>query len=69
MTEFIPDFLCVVCNKMIMGQYGNNADPLAEGKCCDNCDKKVIAHRFNILMKQETGQGLNSLGFDIEKDL
>ena len=47
---------CVLCNEDIQPsagrlQYavgwdeGNNAEPLAEGRCCDVCNKDVIAAR------------------------
>jgi len=37
---------CVICGKMYEG-YGNNAMPLKEGQCCDDCDKtQVIPYRI-----------------------
>ena len=36
---------CVLCEAEIIG-YGNNAEPLAEGRCCDECDAKVILERI-----------------------
>ena len=37
---------CVICKKTITG-YGNNAEPLAQGKCCDKCNtSKVIPARI-----------------------
>ena len=33
--------LCVLCNDNITG-YGNNAQPVAEGKCCDSCNFSVV---------------------------
>ena len=32
---------CCICNKKIT-RYGNNAQPLAEGICCDDCNIRVI---------------------------
>ena len=36
---------CVICGKEIIG-YGNNARPLKEGRCCDECNNKVILERL-----------------------
>lgn len=32
---------CCICNKKIT-RYGNNAQPFAEGICCDDCNIRVI---------------------------
>ena len=32
---------CVICGKPIVG-YGNNALPVAEGNCCDQCNQNVV---------------------------
>ncbi len=36
---------CVLCKQDFEG-YGNNAQPLAEGFCCDECDVKVLKERL-----------------------
>lgn len=36
--------VCCVCGKTYEG-YGNNAYPLANGRCCDECDAKVVEKR------------------------
>ena len=37
---------CILCGKDYEG-YGNNAQPLKEGQCCDNCNTtKVIPERL-----------------------
>ena len=41
---------CVLCKGKISG-YGNNAFPLASGKCCDDCNLKVIAKRMSDILK------------------
>ncbi len=39
-------FVCVLCQQQRVG-YGNNPYPLSEhGKCCDNCNGKVILKRM-----------------------
>lgn len=32
---------CVICHQPFEG-YGNNAEPVAEGRCCDECNIKVV---------------------------
>ena len=39
---------CCLCGKEI-GQYGNNAEPLATGECCDKCNVEVIKERLKRL--------------------
>tara|TARA_R110001592_G_C12945348_1_gene730814 strand:+ start:138 stop:392 length:255 start_codon:yes stop_codon:yes gene_type:complete len=40
---------CVICKFPITG-YGHNADPVAEGKCCDICNfGKVIPARVEAM--------------------
>ena len=37
---------CCICGKRFKG-YGNNPYPIKkEGKCCDECNKKVIEERL-----------------------
>jgi hypothetical protein len=38
---------CVLCETEFEG-FGNNAQPLAEGQCCDDCNLKVIKKRLEI---------------------
>ena len=38
---------CCICNKEIMG-YGNNAEPVKSGQCCNECNMNiVIPNRLN----------------------
>lgn len=39
---------CVICGKRYSG-YGNNAEPLKEGRCCDECNIIVIQYRIAVL--------------------
>jgi hypothetical protein len=34
-------FDCVLCGKTSQG-FGNNALPVAQGRCCDRCDHLVV---------------------------
>ena len=38
--------LCVLCRDTITTGYGNNAQPLAEGKCCDSRNFSVVLKRL-----------------------
>lgn len=42
---------CCICKKEYEG-WGNNAEPLAEGLCCDECNKKVIKARIEEIYKR-----------------
>ena len=33
--------ICCICGKNYIG-YGNNAEPVAEGRCCDRCNDTVV---------------------------
>ena len=44
---------CVICKEEITN-FGNNAEPLAKGRCCDVCNEKVIAYRLSNLYKDIT---------------
>jgi hypothetical protein len=48
----MEDFKCVICEKTIKKQYGNNPAPVVDkGKCCDNCNTKVvIPTRINLIL-------------------
>lgn len=40
--------ICSICGQKIKG-YGNNAEPLAKGICCDACNLKVIKKRIELI--------------------
>ena len=39
---------CVICKQNFQG-LGNNAYPIAKGRCCDSCNKLVITARIKIV--------------------
>ena len=51
---------CSICENPIIpepisGWYqGNNAWPINDGRCCDNCNNIVIARRLNTLLTTKT---------------
>ena len=47
-TKEAEEGICAICGGPIYG-HGNNAEPLAEGRCCDRCNEKVISARINGL--------------------
>ncbi len=36
--------VCSICGKPYTG-YGNNAQPINDGRCCDECNAKVVIPR------------------------
>jgi hypothetical protein len=43
---------CVLCRKKYSG-FGNNAMPLASGRCCDKCNMHVIMARFDMIQDRD----------------
>lgn len=44
-------YVCSICGKMCEG-YPNNADPVTDGICCDDCNfSKVIPARIERMNK------------------
>lgn len=48
---------CCLCGNEIEAvgswTYGNNAQPLADGRCCDMCDNtKVLPARIRLYLKR-----------------
>ena len=46
------NYTCVLCDDFCTG-YGNNASPLAEGLCCDDCNVQVIIARLSYYKVEE----------------
>lgn len=59
---------CVVCKGPYEG-YGNNAYPLKEGRCCDDCNIKVIVARIKWAMPKISEERLTEIGNGIRKGL
>jgi len=46
-------YKCCLCHKIFEG-YGNNAQPVKDGKCCDECNQMiVIPHRVYLFCKKK----------------
>ena len=62
----LPLYECVLCKDEYMG-YGNNAAPVAEGKCCDNCNfTQVISARLVKSTKQTKMMTTDDIDTEIE---
>jgi len=36
-------FECVLCNTLILGEWGHNPDPVSKhGQCCDSCNREFV---------------------------
>lgn len=42
---------CCICDCNYKG-YGNNAEPLNNGRCCDDCNKIVILERLKEALRK-----------------
>lgn len=50
---------CCICNKEIKG-YGNNAEPVKKGTCCDKCNREVvIPARMKNIHKESLRESTN----------
>lgn len=43
--------ICCMCNKPYEG-YGNNAEPIRSGICCDDCNEIIIMERLKDLINK-----------------
>ena len=47
---------CSICKEDFEG-YGNNAQPVNDGICCDECNALVIWARINVVITEQGGIG------------
>ena len=47
--------VCCICGKPY-DNYGNNAKPYRNGRCCDECNNQVMAYRFALLFNSKNGR-------------
>ena len=46
--------ICSICDDVIEDGFGNNAEPINSGRCCDLCNyAMVIPMRMNMLDSNE----------------
>ena len=52
-------FVCSICEETIRNQWwgdgwwGNNASPINDGRCCNDCNQYVIMARIQMLPKEQ----------------
>lgn len=64
----IPTGICYFCANTYTW-YGNNAQPVVEGQCCDVCNYNiVIPVRFGIRTDEELRDNLLRILADAEED-
>jgi len=34
--------LCSICGEKLDNEWGNNAQPVNDGKCCNDCNKCIV---------------------------
>tara|TARA_B100001250_G_scaffold402928_1_gene416710 strand:+ start:2488 stop:2799 length:312 start_codon:yes stop_codon:yes gene_type:complete len=51
-TELEGEYQCCICQKWVTG-HGNNARPLKDGICCDDCNILVIEQRLYDAWRNE----------------
>jgi len=48
-TAMTEEQICSICGKSFE-DYGNNAQPVNDGECCDDCNERVVlTERFESL--------------------
>ena len=48
---------CIICHQPLDNKFGNNAEPVASGKCCNDCDQTVvIPKRISIYLNKTKKQ-------------
>ena len=48
-------FDCSICEETIEGQYGNNAQPVNDGVCCNTCNMMYVIKRRIFDMQMNKG--------------
>jgi hypothetical protein len=54
---------CCFCKKDV-GEYGNNAQPVMDGRCCDSCNETIV---IPIRILKATNSPLLKIGEEIQK--
>lgn len=47
--------LCSICYREFT-EYGNNAEPINDGRCCDDCDNQIVIPARIQLIRIETAR-------------
>ena len=47
---------CSICKNEIYTEFGHNAEPINNGRCCDMCNQTVvIPRRIKLMFENERG--------------
>ena len=46
---------CSICENTIKDKYGNNAQPINNGRCCNDCNVLVIIARIKEMSNDNAG--------------
>ncbi len=49
----LPTFICSICHKPYEG-HGNNAEPINDRRCCDDCNSFVIFERIRQMKSSDS---------------
>lgn len=52
-------YQCALCHKLATG-YGNSAEPLSRGRCCDDCNVQVVLTRLVEMTRERTAMPTRS---------
>lgn len=55
--------ICSICGIEFHG-YGNNAQPINEGRCCARCDNLVSRRRLQDMAREQSAQPKWRRGFN-----
>ena len=45
---------CSICNNEINDRFGNNAEPVNNGRCCSDCNSTVVIPTTGLVVEQST---------------
>ena len=48
---------CSICKYNDIGKYGHNAQPINNGRCCDDCNTLVIIERIKDMSSSRGSTG------------
>ena len=65
-SQDTEDKTCVICGKTYTG-YGNNAEPVADGRCCDDCNIEIVIPA-RLKQIKNTSNTLNESAVDREQE-